>query len=266
VVALVALVLTGAWSLRRPSHERTWVIDQQRLPRVEFAGNTVVIHDVRNFRYDSTGAPIIAYEDRTYNLDRIESVWFALSPFNDDWRGPAHAFLSFGFADSQFVAISVEARRELGEEYSLLKGVLRNYELLYVIGDERDLIGLRANHRGDDVFLYPIRASNEKVRELFVQMLERANRIYEQPEFYNTVTNNCTTNLVDHANSLGAVQIPYGREVLMPGYSDELVVKLGLLGDSLSVEQARERYRINQRAREFADDPLFSLRIRGVLP
>ena len=267
IAALAAVaVATGAWSLRRPSHARDWSIEQATLPRAELSGSTVTIRGVRNFRYDAAGDPLPAYDDRSYDLDQIQTVWFGLSPFEKDWRGPAHAFLSFGFADSQYVAISVEARREAGEWYSIVKGMLRSFEIMYVIGDERDLVGARAIERGDDVYLYPIRASPEQVRQLFVRMLERANDIYERPQFYNTLTNNCTTNIVDQANSLGTVKIPYGREILLPGYADELAVRLGLVADSVPVEVARARYLINERARRFADDPLFSLRIRGIMP
>jgi hypothetical protein len=184
---------------------------------------------------------------------------------NRENRGPAHTFLSFGFSDSQFVSISVEARREVGEEYALLKGMLRRYEVMYVIGDERDVIGLRAL-RGDDVYLYPIRTTPAKVRALFVAMLERANQLEAEPEFYNTITNNCTTNILEHANSISPGRIPYGREVLLPGYADELAQRLGLIDADATIEQVRARYLINEKATAFAGDSLFSLKIRAAGP
>ncbi|MGH7505509.1 MAG: DUF4105 domain-containing protein, partial [Longimicrobiales bacterium] len=124
-------------------------------PHADFIGqDSVVIHDVRDFRYDTAGRPLPSYETRGYGLDRIATVWFVVTPFERDWRGPAHAFLSFGFADSQFVAISVEARRELGGSYSMAGGLLKRFELLYVIGAEHDLLGsrpwLRRSTRGCD--------------------------------------------------------------------------------------------------------------------
>jgi hypothetical protein len=189
-----------------------------------------------------------------------------LSPFGKDWRGPAHSFLSFGFADSQFVAISMEARREKGEQYSLWKGMARQYEVIYVIADERDVIRLRTNVWGDEVYVYPIRASKEKVRQLFVEMLEHANELHEHPEFYNTLWNNCTTTILHHANRVSSTKIPYGRSVLLPGYADELAVKLGLIDAEGSVEEVRRRFLVNERARRFAADPLFSTRIRESAP
>jgi hypothetical protein len=259
-IALTVLVLVAS-ALVRPSNQRDWLIDQAVLPTAEFSGSRVTIRNLRNFRYDSAGAPIPDYDDRTYDLDRIETVWFVLAPFEPDRRGPAHSFLSFGFADSQYVAISVEARREKGEVYSIVKGLLKRYELIYVIEDERDLIPLRTQ-RGDEVYVYPIRTSPEKVRQLFIEMLERANHLQQKPEFYNTLTNNCTTNILDHVNRVATNKIRWGREVLLPGYADQLALRLGLIDDDGTLEQVRARYLVNERAKRFTDAPDFSVRIR----
>lgn len=261
VVAFVALVAFAF--LVRPSNARQWTSGQEVLPWAAIDGAHVELHNVRNFRYDARGTPAKRWETRTYDLNKLNSVWFVLAPFSRENRGPAHTFLSFGFADSQYVAISVEARREQGEEYSIAKGMLRRYEIMYVVGDERDLIGLRTNVRGDDVYVYPVRTSPEKARELFVQMLRRANRLNEHPEFYNTLTNNCTTNILKHVNSVAPHRIPYGKEVLLPGYADELARKLGLIDSELSLEQARKRFLVNERARRYIDDPNFSTLIRN---
>jgi len=262
IVILAAVLLLSAALLVRPSNHRVWTAGQEQLPNAIFDGARVTIHNVRNFPWGPDEAGTAVWEDRTYDLDRIASAWFVLAPFSRDNRGPAHTFLSFGFADSQYVAISIEARREAGEDYSLLRGMLRRFEIMYVIGDERDLIGLRTNIRGDDVYVYPIRASQEKIRALFVEMLQRANALHERPEFYNTLTNNCTTNILEHANRITPNRIPYGKEVLLPGYADELAQRLGLIDTELALADARARFLVNQRARTFAEDPLFSVRIR----
>jgi hypothetical protein len=262
-VALGVVLVFGLFTLAvRPSNQRDWIVEHAVLPTTQMSGSKVTIRNVRNFTYDAAGKPVPQYDDRTYDLDRIESVWFVLSPFDEKSRGPAHSFLSFGFADSQYVGVSVEARRERGEEYSLWKGLLRQYEMIYVIGDERDLIGVRANTRGDDVYVYPIKAAPEKVRQLFVDILERANELSSDPEFYNTLTNNCTTTIVEHANRVTTRKIRYGKEVLLPGYADELALRLGLIDSSEDVEQVRARYLVNERARRFAGAPDFSVRIR----
>lgn len=265
-LALVLLLIVAGFVAVRPSNEREWSVGQQRLPYATFDGALVTIHDIRNFEWRKDGSVIERWEDRTYDLDKLESAWFALAPFERDNRGPAHTFLSFGFSDSQYVAVSIEARRERDEEYSLVKGVLRRFEVMYVIGDELDLVRMRTNVRDDDVYLYPIRTPRAKARQLFVEMLERANALEEQPEFYNTLTNNCTTNILDHANRITPGKVPYGKEVLLPGYADELAQRLGLIEDDVPIEQVRARYLVNTRALKYADDPDFSLRIRETDP
>jgi hypothetical protein len=261
LLAILLLMMIG-WSRIRASNDREWSSGQERLPVTSISSDSVNIRNLRSFDYDSAGEPVsLTYQDRTYALDQLQTVWFILAPFEPDNRGPAHSFLSFGFADSQYVAISVEARKEKNETYSILKGLLKRYEIMYVVGDERDLIGLRVA-RGDDVYLYPIRTTPEKARALFVQMLQRANTLSREPEFYNTLTNNCTTNLLEHANSVASKKIPYGREVLLPGYADELAQELGLLDTNLPIAEARRRFHINERARRAFDDASFSVLIR----
>ena len=145
----------------------------------------------------------------------------------------------------------------------MLGGLLHRYEVMYVIGSEEDLIGLRAAHGDAAVLLYPIRATREATRALLVQMLERANALRESPEYYNTLINNCTTNILNHVNSVAPDDpVPYGPRVLLPGYSDQLAYDRGLIDTDLGIEQARERFRINERAKVHAGDPGFSMRIR----
>jgi hypothetical protein len=262
LIVLVILVTVGALATMRPSNQRTWVPEQAVLPLAEWDGSHVTVRNVRNFRHGASGAVSTSYENRTYDLSRLETVWFVVSPFSTGFRGPAHVFLSFGFTDSQFVSVSVEARKEVGEEYSVWKGLLKQYEMMYVVGDERDLIALRTNVWNDDVYLYPIRAPREKVQQLFRAMLDSATVLQKRPQFYNTATNNCTTRIVDHVNAIAPGRIPYGWKVLLPGYADELASDLGLLDPGLTIEEARKKYHINERAQRYADDPLFSLRIR----
>lgn len=246
----------------QPSNDRVWAADQRVLPVAEFADDTVTVRNVRNFRYRSTTEYDIAYEDRTYDLSAPVSLWYIVEPFSD-WEGAAHTFLSFGFADGEFVSISIEIRKEEGEEFSAWKGLLRQYEIMYVVADERDVIALRTNHRKDDVFLYPIRASDTQIRSLFVSMLQRANELALQPEFYNTLTNTCMTGIVSHLNALVENDVSlWDRRVLAPGYSDTLAYELELIETDLPLEEIRSYFRINDLAAQYADDPEFSHRIR----
>ncbi|HVG06663.1 MAG TPA: DUF4105 domain-containing protein [Thermoanaerobaculia bacterium] len=235
--------------------------DQARLPRVELDGRRVRVHNLRNARYRSTSDYDVAWEERTYDLDRLRSAWFAVEPFAG-WKGPAHTLMSFGFEDDNFLAISVEIRKERGEEFSPWKGLVRQYEIMYVLGDERDLIGLRTNHRRDRVYLYPVRAPRERIEQMLVGMLRRANRLAEEPEFYNTLTSSCTTNIVRHVNELVPGRVPWSYKVVLPGYSDELAYDLGLIDTDLPFAEAQRHFRIDEKAQRFGDGEGFSEKIR----
>lgn len=262
VVGLSVMVAAVGWAGVRPSNDRFWEPDQRKLATVEVTDRTVGIRDVRDFRYDLDGTIEPGWYDRTYKLDEIESVWLVVVPFGTEWRGPAHIFLSFGFRDSTYVSVSVEARRETGESYSMWGGMFKRYELIYVIGDERDLIYKRAVVAGDETFVYPIRAPRKTIEALFVEMVERADRLRTRPEFYHTLTHNCTTTILDHVNKLATRRIPYGPRILLPGYSDEVALEYGLIDFDGSIAEARAAFRVNDAAARFADAPDFSTRIR----
>lgn len=261
LLGVAILILAVGWTGIHPSHEREWLPEQRLMPRAEFFGRHVTISNVRNFHWGPGVDVRPGWETRRYDLDSVESVWYVLTPFSRDRRGPAHAFMSFGFADGRYLAISVEARREIDEQYSIVGGMLKRYEIMYVVGDERDLIRLRVL-RGDDVYVYPMRASPEQVRGLLVDMLERANALHEQPEFYGTLRNNCTTNLLTHVNSIASRPIRYGRRVLLPGYSDEIAHERGLIDTDLPLDAARARFLVNDRVRNVGRGEDFSAAIR----
>lgn len=259
------LLLAAAYGMLcaavRPSNARAWSPDQAVLPYAQFRGPLVDIHRIRNFRYATETQFTPAWYDKTFDLRRLESVWFFVEPFGA-FAGAAHTFVSFGFGGDDYVAISVEIRRERGESFSPIGGLLRQYEVMYVVGDERDLVALRTNFRRDTVHCYPIRTTRERMRQMFVDMLARANELRAHPEFYNTLTNTCTTNLVRHVNIIAPGRIPFRAAVLFPGYSDRLAYDLGLIDTNLPFDAARARFTINERALRFADASDFSRRIR----
>jgi hypothetical protein len=133
---------------------------------------------------------------------------------------------------------------------------------MYVVAEERDLLLRRVLQDSNAVYVYPVNASPERARELFVAMVRRANALADRPEFYNTLSNNCTSNLVEHVNAIAPGRIPAGWRTLLPGYADEVALELDLIQGSASVQEARLRYRVNERAVRYADDEAFSLRIR----
>lgn len=261
IVAGLAAARAAMSFFVHPSNTRDWAVDQARLPVAEIDGPLVTIRNIRNFTYRSVDDYTPAYYDKTFDLRKLESAWFVVEPFGG--AALAHTFVSFGFGGNDFVAISVEIRKEKGESFSPIQGLLRRYEVMYVIGDERDLVKLRTNYRKDTVYLYPMRTTPERMRAMFLAMVTRANKLAKEPEFYNTLTNTCTTNLVQHVNELMPGRIPLHPAVFLPGYSDRFAHKLGLIDTKLSFEAAREHFRINERAEKYANDSEFSLRIRG---
>lgn len=260
IVSLV-LVATAGCGVLRPSNHRNWSPDQAVLPRAEFRGERVKIFNVRNCDYRSTEDYTVHYDDRTYDLEELTSVDFIVVPFR---YAPAlaHTMLSFGFAGQDYVAVSVEIRKEQGEQYAPLGGIANKFELMYVVADERDLVGLRTNHRLDEVNIYRAKADKEQVRVLFEDVFARVNDLHEKPEFYNTLTNNCTTNIRSHINRMAPGRIPYDYRVLLPGYSDKLAHELGLLAEEGSFQRLRQHARVNELAYRYRDDPDFSRKIR----
>ena len=218
------------------------------------------MYNIRNFTYSNTSTYVPSYYNATYNLSRLDSVWYIVEPFSE-WEGSAHTFLSFGFNDS-FLAVSVEIRKEKGEIFSAVKGLFKRYELMYVLGDEKDLVKLRSNYRKDNVYLYPVNTSRETMQLLFVDILSRVNELYAKPEFYNSLTNTCTTNIAKHANRIKPGRIPFNVAILAPGYSDKFAYELGIINTTLPYEEIRKHFQINERAMKYANDSQFSLRIR----
>lgn len=247
-----------------PKTDREYVPEQSVLARSWREGTWVHIRNVRSFEYGAGGAVRERYVERSYDLAEVKGVWFGLSPFAE-WQGPAHAFLSFEFEDGRYLTVSVEARKEQGESYSPVRGLLRRYELMYVIGEEQDVIGLRTQVWGDPVYLYPGRASPAQARRLLVAVLQRAEDLRRRPEYYNTLTNNCATNLADAINEIAPRRLRWSHALVLPGYSDEFAYEQGLLAIEDAPARVRERYRINDRARDAWGTPSFSRAIRAPL-
>lgn len=274
-VAIIGLymVALGAIDLvTEPSNTRDWNSDQIVLPRAEIRGDSITIQNIRNFSYTSTTEYTPSYYTKTYDLKDLVKVYYIVEPFSG-FAGSAHTFLSFEFENKNaqalgfpperdFLAVSVEIRKEKGEKFSALKGLFNQYELMYVLADERDAVKLRSNFRKDEVFVYPLKTTKEKGRELFIDILNRVNALHSEPEFYNTAINTCTTNIMRHANRITPKKVPWSYKVLLPAYSDELAWDLGILDTDLGLSEAREKFKINERALIYADDPNFSVKIR----
>ena len=259
-VALFALVVV-AWQFKRPTLDRTWVADMRRDARITIEGNRFTVHGLRDLAYRTPDDFALRYQTRTYDLNALRTVDFMVERFHA-FKGLAHTLLSFGFDGGDALCISVEVRREVGESFGPVKGLYKQFELMYVLGTERDLIGLRTNYRKSRVWLYPIRTTPERKRALLLAMLRRADALQRKPEFYNTVTSSCTTNIADHVVAL----VPTHRfdwRLWLPGYSASLVHDLGLIDTALPFAAAQARFRIDDVARQGPTDASYSARIRS---
>ena len=264
VVALMPVIVVALWwTAIPPSNTRDWAPDVARTARATFDGGRVTIENVRNFKYRSESDYDQRWETRTYDLDRVKGVDLFLS-----FWGPtqiAHTIVSWEFDDRQHLAISIETRKEKGESYSALRGFFRQYELYYVVADERDLVGLRTNYRGEQVYLYRIRVPASQARALLVDYLDEINRLADHPQWYNALTQNCTTAIRSHAQYAGAG----GRldwRLLANGHLDQLLYERGQIDTDLPFDDLRNRSNITERAKAADDSPDFSARIRQGLP
>ena len=258
-VLLAVALLIGWWLRIPPRNDRDWQHDVARPAHATFAGSRVTLENVRNFAYRSETDYDERWETRTIDLDRIRGVDLYLSY----WGSPhiAHTIVSWNFEAGPPLAISIETRKQVGESYSALLGFFRQFEIYYVVADERDVIRLRTNVRGEDVYRYPIRLPAERARALLVDYLEEVNRLAVQAEWYNALTDNCTTAIRRHVlRALG--QTPFSWKILANGHYPELLYERGSIDTSLPFAEVRARAAISARAKALGDAPDFSERIR----
>ena len=261
--AFAAVLLV--WGGATPSNDRAWQPEVAVLPHATLDGDRVTVHNIRNFDYRTETDFTPAYYNRTFDLRRLDRVDLVASY----WMGPAiaHLFLTFGFGDDH-LAISIEVRKDRTRPYATLPGLFRQYELVYVVADERDAIRVRTNYRKDppeEVYLFRIIGPIENARRVFLDYLRDINELREHPRFYNTLTTNCTTMILTHA-AVNPGHLPYSWKVLLSGYAPEYAYEQGRLDQSLPFEELKRRSHINAAARAADQAPDFSQRIRAGLP
>lgn len=265
VAAAIFTAVLAWWLSIKPSNDRDWQPEVAKLATVRFDKDTVTIRNIRDFDYRTETDFTPRYYDRTVSLDAIRTIDI-VSVY---WTGEliAHLFLSFGFADGEQIAISIETRREKTQAYSALAGFFRHYEIVYVVGSERDLIGVRANHRRppEDVYVYRTRTTPAGARRLFVDYLHALNRLAEHPEFYNTLTTNCTTVIAMHTQA-NPRPMPTSWKLFASGLFAEYAYELGYLDDSMPFRELRQRAHVNARANAAGAADDFSAQIRVGLP
>ncbi len=259
------LIVSGWWFAVQPSNTRQWQADLAVLPYATVEGDFVTVHNIRNVDYRSEFDYTPAYYDKTFDLNALKSV----DLFAVYWMGPAiaHTIISFNFGDKDYLAVSIEARKELGEGYSTIKGFFRQYELTYIVADERDVIRLRTNYRNDpieDVYLYRLHPSKENVRRLFLEYIRKINKLHKKPAFYNTLLDNCTTAIWFNTR-VNPTHLPFSWKILLSGYLPEYIYESGGLNTKIPFEQLQQQAHINAVAKTLDKSPDFSQDIRSGL-
>jgi len=248
---------------RTPSHDRDWEMGQEALPHIVFEGDRFTIENLRDFKWTGPFEAEPQYIEDSFDLRDMESVDVVISHFAD-FEGLAHIFLSFGFVDGRHVSISFETRREVGEEFSPLLGVLRQFEIIYVVGTDRDVLGVRTGHRDERVYVYKTVATPEITRKLFVRLAADINDIYKHPRFYNTITNNCTNEITREVEKIAPVDFPFSYKVFFPGYFDEVLYDMGLIDTSRPFEEVKRKHLVpNSLVDENADN--YAVQVRNML-
>lgn len=258
-----ALVLAW-WLVLPPSNSRDWAPDVATLPSAGISGSTVTIRNIRSCDYRAENDYTVRHYDRTLELGSLRSM----DLFLVNWGVPYldHAMLSFGFGGGEYVCISIETRKKKGEEYSSIRGFFKQYELTYVVADERDLVRLRTNYRkGEEVYLYRLKAEPELARLIFLDYLRSINRLKDKPQWYNALTANCTTDIRKHIAPYYP-KLKFDWRILASGYADEMVYELGVVDQTLPLPELKRRSHINERSRAAGPDPAYSANIRRGLP
>ena len=245
-----------------PSNDRDWLPDMALLSWAEIDGNRITVHNIRNFDYRSETDYTPAYYNKQFDLSKLDGV-DVVAVY---WMGPAiaHVFLSFGFSGGDHLAISIEARKKKGEGYSTVKGFFRQYELYYVVADERDVIRLRTNYRRDppeDAYVYRTHGSIENGRRLFLAYMDKINALKACPEFYNSLTTNCSTNIWQNTRVIPN-HLPFSWKILLSGYIPEYLYEMKVLDERLPFPELKRLAHINARAQAADSAADFSRRIR----
>ena len=247
------------------SNDRDWQPEVAMTPYATINGDRVTIHNVRNFDYRTETDFTPRWETRTYNLSELVGA-DVIAVY---WAGKAiaHIMVSFDFGGKEHLAVSIETRKEKGERYSTLAGFFRQYELYYVVADERDVIRVRTTYRQpqEDVYVYRTRAPLKNIHRVFLDYLRSMNELRVQPTYYNTLTTNCTTSILFHTR-MNPERAPMSWKILLSGYVPDYLYELGKIDTTKPFDELEKLSHVNARAHAADKDPAFSQRIREGLP
>ena len=255
------------WNSLEPTNDKEWAPDVARISHGEIQGDTLILHNVRNFRYlkeDGTKGDEWTWEERwetrEYDLTALQGLDLYLSYWASDHI--AHAIMSWDFGSGKHLAISIETRKDIHQEYSAVKGFFKQFELSYVAADEKDLIRLRTNFRKERVYLYRLLVSPQKAHMLLEAYLSEMNTLWETPAFYDALTRNCTTAIFLHTKAINPDHSPpFDWRIVISGHLDNLLYERGLLDQTSPFPEFRQRSRVDLRMQELGEEG-FSKQLR----
>jgi hypothetical protein len=258
----VLLIVYGWYFSLEPKMDAPWSKDVAVLPSAEIQGDIVTVKNIRNFNYRSDADFDVAYYDKVYDLSKLKTTDVFLSYWGTS--SIAHTIMSFGFENGDQLAVSIETRKEVGEEYSAVQGFFNKFERIYVLADERDVIGVRVNHRNEDVYLYRLRPGPEESRKILMGFMNTVNDIRAKPQFYNALTKNCTTSFLPYINAVYSLKFNWA--MIANGYLDRWRYDEGVWGFELPFEEFRKQSHINEKVKAAGNSLEFSSQIRDGLP
>jgi hypothetical protein len=256
------LLVLAWWLTLKPSNTAPWQTDVSRQASIEISGAHAVIHNFRQCDYRAELDYTCTWSDRHFDLEQIRGVDFFMNYWGSPWI--AHTIVSFDVGGGQHIAFSIETRKRPGQSYSALRGFFRQYTLISVVSDERDLVRLRTNYRhGEDLYLYHTRATPAFARSLFLSYASLTNNLFSHPLWYNAITHNCTTEIFTFQTMK---HLPHDWRILLNGKADEMEYEQGELAGDLPFVELKKRAYINPAARAADKDPQFSAKIREGRP
>jgi hypothetical protein len=269
IIILLVIFFLYTYLFKKPRNNRNWEVGFEKLPHIEIQDTQLKINDLRNYKYAPNKFVAAQYINRHVDVNKLQRVWFLVEPFEGipvvKFDGIAHTYFVFDFEDSEPIVISVEARREKGENFGLLSGMMNKFELMYVWGTEQDLTYRRVLVENNSLYMYPLTISKDQGQRLFMQLAKTTQQLETQPRFYNSLTSNCTNELAKNANALKPGTIPHNLVWILPGYAPKELYDLNFIPNDKSFEEIKEKYYISDLVRKYYKDKNFSEKLRQAL-